>query len=710
MKKNKKMTLKRMMQIPQNYIWLALIRRCVKVMLALLLFIAHTRAIAQNKEVSSSWIISTIDTESNYTPAYLANGIVGLRSDRTGLRPVSVHLNGFYDRSGDRDNARLINEYNPLQITILLNNGKQVQMDNNIHEWHQTLNLKEAILSTTYNYDSLHVETQLAALRNLPVAALAVYSFTAMDDISFTVQNKVGIPNRTSCVPVYKPLLNYKVYQLSAQSKDRLPIMSARFPTESGNGAVAGANTYYFDAAVPALTYTKTDDSLSHSLSFTISLKKGERFRFCLLSTFQHTGFTADPYSDAIRLSSREYHRGYQQKLNAHKKEWAELWKSDIEIEGDAEAQQIARMGLYSLYSSSIEGFGLSIPPVGLQNEWGAHIFWDADMWMYPALLVMQPSLAKEMMDFRFKTLAQAKKQAAEFGYKGAMYPWESDLQGNENTSTSYKLDMTEHHISADIAIAAWNYYTVTNDKEWLKQKGYPIIKEVANFWLSRVAKDSAGKYHIYDVVGSDEYAEDVNDDAFTNGVVKLVFSHVTAAALVVQEVANSLWKKVGDGLVILQHKDGHTLQNETYHGQVIKQADVNLLAFPLNVITDKKQIKKDLEYYQPKINPKGPAMSYSVLAGAYARIGDAANAYELFRKGYHPNLKPPFQILAERSTNNIAPFCTGYGGLLQAILFGFGGLQITDKGLVEGKSNLPANWKKLTIKRSGKKDIVHFH
>ncbi len=664
------------------------------------------------------WVITTTDTSSNHTPAYLANGIVGIRSDRTGLQPVSVHLQGLYDRSANPNamltkfdyNPRLVNEYNPLQVSIVFRDGKDLAFDNNVRHWKQTWNLKEALLTTEYEYgNQLMVKTELAALRQLPVAAITTYVLTAMDDVAFTIQNNVNIPDRSSITSVHKPLLYYRMYKLSAQLPDTLPIISSRFPTLSGTDAVSGSNTFYFNGRMPVLVYKKSADSLSHSLSFTVKLKKGESYRFCMLSTFQHTGLTVDPYNDAIRISSREYHRGYLPKLEEHKARWAELWKGDVEIDGDDDAQINARLGMYCLYSSITEGLGYSIPCIGLFNEWGAHIFWDAEVWMYPGLLVLQPQFAASMMDFRYNTLPQAKRRAVQFGYKGAMYPWESDLSGNEGTSTQYKLDMTEHHITADIAIAAWNYYSITGDQNWLKAKGWPMIKPIADFWVSRATRDAAGKYHINDVVGSDEYAEDINDDAFTNGVAKLALANATKAAIVLKEPVNPLWKTVADALVILE-KDGYTLQNQTYHGQQIKQADVNLLAFPYEVITDKTRILNDLEYYQSKINPVGPSMSYSVLAGAYARIGKTDKAFELFQKAYKPNLKAPFGIFSERPTNNITPFCTGYGGILQTILFGFGGLRIRDTGLVQGKPSLPAHWKKLTIKRSGKKDIVCTH
>lgn len=50
----------------------------------------------------------------------------------------------------------------------------------------------------------------------------------------------------------------------------------------------------------------------------------------------------------------------------------------------------------------------------------------------------------------------------------------------------------------------------------------------------------------------------------------------------------------------------------------------------------------------------------------------------------------------------------TGAGGLLQAVLNGFCGLQITDEGIVQLPSALPSHWKRVTVTGVGsdKKDL----
>ena len=141
----------------------------------------------------------------------------------------------------------------------------------------------------------------------------------------------------------------------------------------------------------------------------------------------------------------------------------------------------------------------------------------------------------------------------------------------------------------------------------------------------------------------------------------------------------------------------------------MIKQADVNLLGYPLYFITDAKAQKKDMEYYADRIDPQnGPAMSYSIFCVQYARIGNAKRAYEMFRRCYQPNLRAPFGVLAETATSDNPYFMTGAGGLLQAVINGFCGLQITDNGIVHLPSSLPEHWKSVTVKGVGPEKKVY--
>jgi len=243
-----------------------------------------------------------------------------------------------------------------------------------------------------------------------------------------------------------------------------------------------------------------------------------------------------------------------------------------------------------------------------------------------------------------------------------------------------------------------WKYYQVTKDKTWLAERGFPVIKEVADFWASRVERNGPGKYDIKNVIGANEWLENIDNNAFTNGMAITVLGYATQAASELGLKADPDWQHVAENIPIMKFPDGTTRENSTYQGEMIKQADVNLLSFPVDFIRDEDQVKKDLFYYEKKMAPEGPAMGFSVLSALYARIGDKEKSTKLFDKSYKPNKVPPFGVLAETAGGTNPYFATGAGSMLQTVLGGFGGLEITDEGIVQKYGQLPKKWKSLKI------------
>jgi trehalose/maltose hydrolase-like predicted phosphorylase len=277
------------------------------------------------------------------------------------------------------------------------------------------------------------------------------------------------------------------------------------------------------------------------------------------------------------------------------------------------------------------------------------------------------------------------------------MFPWESAASGNEETPVWALSGPFEHHITADIGIAAWNYYCVTQDKNWLREKGYPLLKETATFWASRVERNGPGHYDIKNVVAADEWAENVDNDAFTNAAAKANLKFATEAAKILGLTPDPDWMNVFNNIPIEKFADGVTREYTSYNGEKIKQADVNLLAYPLTEITGSNAIKKDLEYYEQRVG-EGPAMTHAIFSILYARLGMPEKAFLAFKNGFTPNLLPPFGVIAETAGGTNPYFSTGAGGMLQSMLYGFGGLSITAGGIVQLKTSLPAQWKSLKL------------
>jgi trehalose/maltose hydrolase-like predicted phosphorylase len=221
----------------------------------------------------------------------------------------------------------------------------------------------------------------------------------------------------------------------------------------------------------------------------------------------------------------------------------------------------------------------------------------------------------------------------------------------------------------------------------------------VADFWASRVERNGPGQYDIKNVVAADEWAENVDNNAWTNAAAKATLQNAIAAAKLLGLKSDPDWANVASNIPILKFPDGVTKEHATYHGEGIKQADANLLSYPLKEITDPVAIRKDLEYYSTRVPNEGtPAMTQAIFTLLYARLGDGAKAFHFFQDAYIPNLNPPLRVIAETKGGTNPYFATGAGGIVQSVLMGFGGLEITAQGIVQVKSSLPPHWKKLTI------------
>jgi trehalose/maltose hydrolase-like predicted phosphorylase len=448
-------------------------------------------------------------------------------------------------------------------------------------------------------------------------------------------------------------------------------------------------------------------DNNMHLMKFKKKLSAGTTYHFSVVGSALTSAHNDDPLNEAERLTIFATLEGSRRLMEFHARAWDDLWKSDIIIEGDDSTQRDVRLMLYHLYSFAREGTAYSLSPMGLSGlGYNGHTFWDTEIWMYPALLLLQPKIAASLMEYRYQRLPAARQNAASHGYKGAMFPWESAASGNEETPVWALSGPFEHHITADVGIAAWNYYCVTRDKDWLREKGYPILQATADFWASRVERNGPGRYDIKNVVAADEWAENVDNNAYTNAAARANLQYAAEAARQLGLTPDPDWTVVRNNIPILHFADGTTREHASYNGEKIKQADVNLLAYPLKEVTTPAAIRKDLDYYEPRVG-EGPAMTHAIFAILYERLGLPDKAYQDFRGGYTPNLRPPFGVMAETASGNNPYFATGAGGMLQAMLNGFGGLEITAAGISQLKTRLPSAWRSLQLTGIGPEKLT---
>lgn len=537
------------------------------------------------------------------------------------------------------------------------------------------------------------------ALRHLPFNTLMEIKIDALENIVMSGASVLEAPD------ALKNVENYYNEIDRPHTLIRLLRSTAKSPTNKLQ--IVATTTFLFDESLheePKIVHEMWDNNM-HLMKFSKSIEKNKSYSFSIIAASISSAHHPDPLNEAERLVIFGKLEGKQRLLNRHHEAWNNLWQSRIEIDGDDSVQQQINSMIYHLYAFNREGSKLSSSPMGLSGlGYNGHVFWDTELWMYPALLLLQPNIAKNMIEYRFNRLEAAKQNTFSKGFKGAMFPWESAESGVEETPVWALSGPFEHHISACVAIAAWNYFCVTQDTTWLKEKGWQILEATAEFWTSRVGKDSQGKHHINNVVAADEWAENVNDNAFTNAAAKKNLEYAIKAAKILKQTYKPIWETIANTLVFEKMPDGSTKEHATYKGETIKQADVNLLAYPLGVITNKEQIEKDLTFYTQRVPHVGtPSMTQATFATLYARLQQPTKAYYWLKDAYEHNLNQPFSVIAETKGGTNPYFATAAGGIIQSLLMGFGGLEITTQGILQNAPSLPTKWKKMTLVGIGK-------
>lgn len=503
--------------------------------LFLVLFLA-VNSFAQSKK--SLWTIDATKTD-NYVGAPIANGKIGILPWKEPFSVRHVMLNHVFD-IGDAGVNQALQGINPFHLELSLN-GQKVEMQS-VSNWKQSLDLKKAVHTTSFIIPGkAEIKYNITALRNLPYSGLIEVEIKALDHIQIQGLNTMDVPDGYN--DIKKRIVSANV---GLDGGKEIILQTEAWSSHKAHQVFASSE-FIFDHKKLTI---RSEDQNKNVIEGT--LKKGETAKFSLVGSVCTSRDFNDPKSESERQVIYVSYLGTERILKEHFALWEDLWKGDIEIEGDDEAQLVARSALFNLYSNALENSRLSISPMGLSGTfYSGHIFWDSEIWMYPPMLFLNQGIAKSMINYRTDRLKAAENRALTYGYKGAMFPWESDDKGEEATPINALTGQFEHHITADIAIAFWNYFGMTQDKDWMVKEAYPVMEKIAEFWTSRAVKNPDGSYSIRYVIGADEYAEGVDDNAYTNAAAKKALEYATLAAGICGKTAPKIWKQISDNLVI---------------------------------------------------------------------------------------------------------------------------------------------------------------
>lgn len=220
---------------------------------------------------------------------------------------------------------------------------------------------------------------------------------------------------------------------------------------------------------------------------------------------------------------------------------WAKVWETaDIVLESENEdLQRMIRLNIFHIHQAAQHHankyLNASVGSRGLTGEgYRGHIFWD-EIFVIPYYAANEPETARDVLHYRMKRLKAAQENAKINGEKGAMYPWQSGIDGDEQSQlihlntvdNKWEPDNSrlQRHVSLAIAYNLWIYVQLTADVSILNDGGLDVLFEISKFWLNKAKLGADGRYHITGVMGPDEYHEaypgaaeaGVCDNAYTN-------------------------------------------------------------------------------------------------------------------------------------------------------------------------------------------------
>ncbi len=630
---------------------------------------------------TGAYLLTATDTGAAYAPTFTGNGELGVRVPSSGQGyeggkvVADAELAGFYarDAGGVQQRANV-----PAWSTLTYSDGGQsfVTSVGHTSRWRQWIDLRSGVVTTSTRWTA-------------PNGHVTDLTYQVLTD---RARQQVGLvrlvltPRWTGTASVTDMIDGSSATKTTQLDKgwspaDRRDWITVR--TVGTNITAAIASQLSTSASVRGATNEigqSTNQSIGQELAFPIVANHHYTLtKYVGVTTSQQTG---DPRRAAEEQASQAATTGYESLLSANNAAWAKLWSGRIDVIGNATLATEVNASEFYLWSSTRDGVDWSVSPAGLSsNGYDGHVFWDAETWMYPALLAQHPDLAAAMNAYRFQRLGAAQMHATDSGYQGARYPWESALDGTEQVPPPVSLfteGLYELHVTADIALAQWQFFLATGDTRWLARFGRPVLSRAAAFWASRVTPGSNGTYHISGVTGPDEENPDVNDEAYTNATAKLTLLDAARAARILGQAVPAAWTRIAAGIVV-PVPDAAGVQPEFlgYGGQMVKQADVTLLQYPWSVAIPSSTEQSNLNYYAPRTDPNGPSMSDSVNSIDSAELGTSGcSSFVFTQRSVEPFIRDNFDQFSETRGGGVFTFVTGIGGFLQEFLYGYSGLR----------------------------------
>ncbi|MBP9479433.1 MAG: glycoside hydrolase family 65 protein [Sebaldella sp.] len=691
----------------------------------------------------------------------LGNGYLGLRAaleENYENQCRGFYISGTYNRAGLNEVTELPNIADLTAFEIRLNGEKFNLMRGIIHDYKLYLDMKKAELIREVLWESPKNERfklifkRFVSLENLHLLSSKIIIQSLDTDIC-EVKIKSGIDARQNNSGVQH------FHEIEKRVYDDEYMQFIQRTTETGidiylNSFIRANKTIIKSFSVERRKLLE-EIEIKISKDEILELEKISLVYTSLDKEFIHNDVQIKEYS--LKKIKELHGLSYDELLNKSIMKWDEFWnKSEIKIKSENEFDNLAvNFSLYHLMiMTPSHDNRFNIGAKGLTGEgYKGHVFWDTEIFLLPFFLYTNPQAAKQLLEYRYNNLNEARKKASSKGYRGALFPWESALDGKEETPEFAAMNIKtgkanrvwsaekEIHIVADIAYAIIEYFNVTNDTEFMNSKGIEMLLECSKFWVSRAVYDEVrDKYVIKDVIGPDEYTEHIDNNTYTNYLSKYTviktIQQLEKIKLENKELYNSLNNKlkiedeyesfhtfIEKIYLPEENEDGIIPQDDTFlskkiidikkylssdlkqgilkdytrdevvNMQVLKQSDLVMLFYLLGDEFLKDTVEKNWYYYESK-TIHDSSLSMAIHAIVALKFGNSKKAYKCFEKACLIDLGP------NMNSSDDGIHAASLGSIWLSVIKGFGGVKERN-GVLYINPLLPKEWRELefTIK-----------
>jgi trehalose/maltose hydrolase-like predicted phosphorylase len=459
-------------------------------------------------------------------------------------------------------NEDLVNLPNWLTLKLQIEGGEPISLRKlDVLDYHHELDVRDAMLTRRVRFrDAAGRETTLVSRRFVSMADM----HQAGLEWTLTAENWSG--NVTVVSALDGRVTNQGVERYRQLEGRHLNGLASRSPFPDAISLIAQtrqSRIYIAEAARTRVYAEEVDPDVERTLyhmedyvhqTLTFRLEEGSPVRVEKMVSFYTSRDRGINEPRTTSETAVNRYRSFQKELERHKEAWDELWADcDIEVPEDAHVQFLLRFHISHILqtcSRHTVGLDTGVPARGLNGEaYRGHIFWD-ELYIYPFLNFRLPQVTRELLMYRWRRLGQARAMAREAGFRGAMYPWQSGSDGNEESQVVHlnprsgvwepDLSQNQRHVNAAIFYNIWHYFQATADSDFLLEYGAEMMLEIARFWASIAHfNPERERYEIHGVMGPDEFHEKypgseeggLHNNAYTNVMVAWI-SEISVALL----------------------------------------------------------------------------------------------------------------------------------------------------------------------------------